>query len=361
MSEREKQAGEPPEVTVIIVAHNAGAFLRPCLDALAAQTYRGFEAVVVDNASTDGSVEPSVLPDARFRIFAPGENLGFAAANNAVARAVDSRWIALLNPDTRATPEWLEKLLLGAQRWPDAAALGSTQTRLDEPEILDGAGDVWHAAGIAWRALEGHSLSLNPPEGETFAACAAAALYDRETFLNLGGFDEVFFCYCEDIDFGFRLRLAGGFSVQIADAVVLHAGSGTTGRDSEFTLFHGHRNRVWVFIKNTPGLLMWLLFPVHVALNLRILQKAPSDAYRQTLKRAYSAAWRDRRPILASRRMVQSGRCVSMLQLARMMAWTPKKITKRSALLDKSGKRINRLPAAAVRDDPVKTQEGAND
>jgi GT2 family glycosyltransferase len=360
MSKAPLEPAGAPLVTVIIVAHNAGAFLRPCLAALAAQTYQDFEAVLVDNASTDGAVDPDCLPDDRFRIFAPGENLGFAAANNQVAREVSSRWIALLNPDTRATAEWLENLLKGAERWPGAAAFGSTQTRLSEPEILDGAGDVWHAAGIAWRALEGHSVSENPPEGETFAACAAAALYDRQTFVDLGGFDETFFCYCEDIDFGFRLRLARGFSVQIRDAVVLHAGSGTTGRDSEFTLFHGHRNRVWVFIKNTPGLLMWLLLPLHVALNLRILQKAPSDAYRQTLKRAYAAAWDGRKEILAARRKVQVRRGVSMMQLARMMAWTPKKITKRSALLDKSGQRINRHTAAAVGNDPVKMQEGAN-
>ncbi|MGP1276130.1 MAG: glycosyltransferase family 2 protein [Caulobacterales bacterium] len=333
-------APAPASVTVIIVAFNAGTFLKPCLDALAAQSFPGFEAVIVDNASTDGSVTEDILPDARFSIDRPGSNLGFAAANNRIAQRSGARWIALLNPDTCAAPDWLEKLLEGAQRWPDAAAFGSTQLRLDEPDVLDGAGDVWHAAGIAWRALEACPASDNPPEGETFAPCAAAALYDRATFLHLGGFDESFFCYCEDVDYGFRLRLAGGRCVQLADAIVYHAGSGTTGRHSDFTLFHGHRNRVHVFVKNTPGIWFWLLLPGHVALNLRILQKAPSDAYAVTLKRAYRAAWDNRKAILASRRATQKARKAPVRDILRAMAWTPKLITRRAALVDKSGRRI---------------------
>ncbi|WBQ12764.1 glycosyltransferase family 2 protein [Hyphomonadaceae bacterium BL14] len=331
----------PDHVTVIVVAHNAGSFLKPCLEALAAQSFADFTAIIVDNASTDGAVTDAILPDARFQIDTPGSNLGFAAANNRAAANTGSRWIALLNPDTRAAPDWLEQLLAGAGRWPDAAAFGSTQLRLDEPDILDGAGDVWHAAGVAWRALEGRPASENPPEGETFAPCAAAALYDRATFLRLGGFDESFFCYCEDVDFGYRLRLAGGRCIQLADAVVYHAGSGTTGRYSDFTVFHGHRNRVWVFLKNTPGLLMWALLPGHLLLNLRMLQNAPTDTYRSTLLRAYAAAWKGRKPIMRQRRRIQKERRARLIDLVRAMAWTPKLVTRRAALVDKSGRRIN--------------------
>lgn len=330
-----------PLVTVIIVAHNAGHFLKLCLNALAAQTFTEFRAIVIDNASTDGSFTDEILPDDRFQIDTPGPNLGFAAANNRAAAGVQSQWIALLNPDTRVAPDWLEQLLAGSERWPDAAAFGSTQIRLDEPEVLDGAGDVWHAAGVAWRALEGSCLSENPPEGETFAPCAAAALYDRNTFLRLGGFDESFFCYCEDVDYGYRLRLAGGRCIQLASALVYHAGSGTTGRYSDFTVFHGHRNRVWVFLKNTPGPLLWALLPAHMMLNLRMLYSAPTDTYRTTLRRAYAAAWRGRKAIFKQRRQIQKERSVRMIDIVRAMAWSPKLITRRGALLDKSGRRRN--------------------
>ena len=103
----------PPTITVIIVAYNSGDFLQPCVDALATQSFTDFEAVIVDNASTDGAVDSLTLPDDRFRIDRPGENLGFAGGNNRAARASHARWIALLNPDTRVAPNWLEALLDG--------------------------------------------------------------------------------------------------------------------------------------------------------------------------------------------------------------------------------------------------------
>ncbi|WP_339744584.1 glycosyltransferase family 2 protein [uncultured Maricaulis sp.] len=333
-------AAASPPVTIIIVAYNAGAFIQPCLDAVAVQTCADFEVVVVDNASSDGSIASLALPDDRFRIHDAGENLGFAAANNLVARDVSTPYIVTLNADTRVATDWLEELLAAVERWPEAVAFGSTQLRLDEVDVLDGAGDVWHAAGVAWRALEGRPLSENPPEGETFAPCAAAALYRRDMFLSLGGFDENFFCYCEDVDLGFRIRLAGHICVQVRDAVVYHAGSGTTGRHSDFTVFHGHRNRVWVFVKNTPGPLLWLLLPMHIALNLRILQKSPTAEYAATVKRAYAAAWAGRKQVWASRKAVRAGRRVGLMQILRAMAWTPRLITRRAALLNHDGTRV---------------------
>jgi GT2 family glycosyltransferase len=256
-----------PQVTVAVVAYQSGDFLQPCLDALAAQSFADFEAIVVDNDSTDGSIEALRLPDARFRIEKLGRNTGFAVANNVAAKMSAAPWFATLNPDTRADPDWLASLLAATERWPRAASFGSTQISLDNPGELDGVGDVWHGAGLAWRARLGRPVSDTPPEGEVFGPCAAAALYRREVFLELGGFDESYFCYCEDVDLAYRLRLAGWQAVQVPDAVVRHAGSGISGRTSEFTIFHGHRNRVWTYVKNTPGVWFWLLLPYHMAYN----------------------------------------------------------------------------------------------
>ena len=337
-----------PAVTVIIVTFNAGGFLQPCIDALSRQTFTDFEAIIVDNNSTDGAIDTLALPDERFTVLRQTENLGFAAANNLAARRSGAPWIATLNPDTEAAPRWLAALLDTAARWPGAASVGSTQIRLHEPDILDGAGDVWHAAGVGWRALEGRPLAENPEEGETFAACAAGALYRADAFEALGGFDEHFFCYCEDLDLGFRLRAQGWAIVQSPDALLLHAGSGTTGRYSEFTVFHGHRNRVWTFVKNTPGLMMWLLLPAHIAINLRMLQKAPSPEYAAALKRAYAAAWRGLLPVLRARWREQGHRRVGMLTLARALAWRPALVAARAALLDEDGHRVAMAPARGL-------------
>jgi GT2 family glycosyltransferase len=309
-----------PPVTVIIVAYNSGDYLQPCLAALAGQTFADFEVVIADNASSDGAVTDVRLPDERFRVRDMGSNLGFAAANNRVAVQSAAEFLVLLNADTLPEPGWLDALVAAARAHPEAASFGSIQIRLDDPEIFDGVGDVWHVAGIAWRALEGQPRRPIS-DAEIMGPCAAGALYRRNDFQAIGGFDERFFCYCEDIDLALRLQLSGRTSRRVAGAVLHHAGSGTTGRISEFTLYHGHRNRVWTFLKNTPGLWLWLFLPYHVAANLWLIWRYRTQAgVSQILERAYLDAWRGRAPFLRESRKNDAA---GYRRLLRIMAVTP--------------------------------------
>ena len=315
-----------PAVTLIIVAYNSGDYLQPCLAALAAQTLAYFEVVIADNASTDGSIAALHLPDARFRVQDMGANLGFAAANNRVAAASGAEFLGLVNADTVAEPGWLAALVSAARAHPEAASFGSVQIRMDDRTIFDGVGDVWHVAGIAWRALEGQPRRPID-DAEIMGPCAAGALYRRQDFLAIGGFDERFFCYCEDIDLALRLRLSGRASRRVAGAILLHAGSGTTGRVSEFTLYHGHRNRVWTFLKNTPGLWLWLFLPYHLAANLWLIWRYRSqEGVSGILQRAYADAWRGRAPFLRERR---SGNSRAYARLLPLMALTPGSASRR--------------------------------
>jgi GT2 family glycosyltransferase len=259
------------KATVVIVNWNGGDFLERCLTALLAQTATPYEIILVDNASTDGSLEiarrfPSV------RLLAQNSNTGFARGNNLAinAAAAGSEWIALLNPDAFPEPRWLEECLLSTQRNPQFDIFGSKLLNASTPLLLDGAGDAYHMNGRVWRTAHGVPVShLGESECEIFSPCAAAALYRRSALLEVGGFDEDFFCYVEDVDLGFRLRLAGYRCLYVPKSVVHHVGSGTTGgKNSDFSIYHGHRNLVWMFVKDMPGLLFWLLLPLHVALNL---------------------------------------------------------------------------------------------
>jgi GT2 family glycosyltransferase len=259
------------KVSVIIVNWNAEQFLERCLTALMAQTVKPYEIILLDNASSDKSLE-IVRRFPTVHLIALDENTGFARGNNMAIKAAspESEWVALLNPDAFAEPNWLESLLSSAQRNPTYDVFGSKLVNAADPTRLDGAGDAYHLSGLVWRM--GHGVpdtELYSHETEVFSPCAAAALYRRSALLALGGFDEDYFCYVEDVDLGFRLRLAGHRCLYVPQSVAHHVGSGTTGgQHSDFALYHGHRNLVWTFVKDMPGVLFWLLLPLHVVLNL---------------------------------------------------------------------------------------------
>lgn len=259
------------KVSVIIVNWNGEPFLERCLTALMAQTVKPLEIILVDNASSDGSAEIAL----RFplvRLLALDQNNGFARGNNLAIEAVskESEWIALLNPDAFAEPRWLEELLMAAQRNPAFDVFGSMLVNAGNPLLIDGAGDAYHISGLVWRM--GHSdpiTQITEHQREVFSPCAAAALYRLSALSKVGGFDEDYFCYVEDMDLGFRLRLAGCRCLYVPQSVVHHVGSGTTGgQDSDFAMYHGHRNLIWAYVKNMPGRLFWAYLPLHIAVNL---------------------------------------------------------------------------------------------
>ena len=260
----------PPAVRVIIVNYNGGDYLARCVDALSRQDGITWEAVIVDNGSTDGSLDGLHL-DSRFRLIEAGENLGFAAANNLGADGARTRWLACLNPDAFARRDWLATLVAGAEA-AGAKMAGSTQIFADTPDTLDGLGDGYSIYGLAWRMGFGHPVADTPSAPyPVFGPCAAASLYDREMFHRLGGFDESFFCYHEDVDLALRFRRAGGACVQVPDAVVDHVSSGITGRASDFAVYHGTRNRMWTFVKSMPLGGLILFAPLHIAMTLAIM------------------------------------------------------------------------------------------
>ena len=260
------------DVTVIIVNWNSGEMLANCVEHLQAQTSLPAQVLIVDNASSDNSLA-QLPPWDRLSVLRMPSNLGFAAGNNRALAVATTHYVALLNPDAFAAPDWIEQLLKVAQTHPEAASIGSRQLCHEAPTQLDGIGDRYHLSGMAWR--EGHGQRQQPShliECEIFAPCAAAALYRRHALQKIGGFDERYFCYMEDVDVGFRLRLAGHTSRYAPQAWVTHVGSAASGgKRSSFATYHGHRNMVWTYIKNMPGPLFWALLPLHLAANIASL------------------------------------------------------------------------------------------
>jgi len=312
----------PPfgRIALVIVNHNAGEYLGRCLDAVAAQRLAPARVIVVDNASGDGSLA-AARGRAGVEVVALDSNTGFAAANNlAVQQAADCEWVALLNPDAFPEPDWLAQLAAAAGSHPGC---GSFASRLVQAGggALDGTGDVYHVSGLAWRrhhglAAEGRDLQAE----EIFSACAAAALYRRDAFIEVGGFDERYFCYFEDIDLGFRLRLAGHGCLYVPESVCVHLGSATTGKRSDFSVYYGHRNLVWTFVKNMPGPLFWLYLPQHLFLNLATLAGFGWRGRMRVLLRAKWAALRGLPAAWRARRRIQAVRKADIREMRRYMA-----------------------------------------
>jgi GT2 family glycosyltransferase len=256
---------------VIIVNWNAGGYLERCISSLLSQTLLPREIIVVDNASTDGSAIRIIKKFPSVRVIESKRNLGFAAANNLAVEegALESEWIAFLNPDAFPDPGWLEALLIASTNHPQYSIFGSRLMDANSISIVDGVGDAYHVSGLAWRTGHGKLLTARDSVArEIFSPCAAAAMFRKDAFVAAGGFDEEFFCYVEDVDLGFRMRLLGHQCWYVPDSIALHVGSAVTGRRSDFSIYYGHRNLVWTFVKNMPGVLFWLLLPLHGVLNL---------------------------------------------------------------------------------------------
>ncbi|HEX2233442.1 MAG TPA: glycosyltransferase family 2 protein [Thermoleophilaceae bacterium] len=262
-------------VAVVIVSFNAGEHLPRALESLARQEAPPARTIVVDNGSSDGSVAGLETRFPSVELIALGRNTGFAAANNVgVNAAEDCDWVALLNPDAFPEPSWLRALLAAAESGGGHAFFASCMLSAQDPDLIDGIGDAYHPSGLSWRREHGRRVSgRRTPSvaAETFSASAGAALYRRDAFLSAGGFDEQFFCYLEDTDLAFRLRLRGHRCRYVPEARVLHVGSAIAGRQSDFVVYHSNRNLVWTWAKNMPPALLWPYLPLHLLVNVAMV------------------------------------------------------------------------------------------
>jgi N-acetylglucosaminyl-diphospho-decaprenol L-rhamnosyltransferase len=323
----------PPTIVVIVVTFDSRRFFPRLKAALEAQT-TPYELIVVDNASSPEQRPRAEDLPAHARIIQSETNLGFAAANNRAAAMSDRAYIALLNPDAFPEPNWLQALTATAKTDPRIASVGSTQIMSEAPDKYDGLGDCYHASGLPWRGGYGQPRADNPPpEGEPFSACAAGALYRTSAWREAGGLDESFFCYCEDVDLGFRLRLLGWRAVQATGAVIHHVGGGSSGARSAFAVRYGTRNRTWTFVKNTPGLLFWLMIPAHVLALLMFLLISPLRGTGGPTWRGASEALAGLGPVMRQRAQVQRTRKARISDIAAAMIWSPFPMLSRSAVL----------------------------
>jgi GT2 family glycosyltransferase len=275
---------------IVIPNWNGRLLLAECLAALEAQTWRDFEIVVVDNGSTDGSVEWIRKHAPTVRVIVNAENVGFAAAINQGIQSTHSCYVVALNNDTRPEPTWLEEMLRAAEANPRVGMVACKMLFADEPGVINSTGICVDRAALAWdrrggelddASAPGNTRELQPVE--VFGPCGGAALYRRAMLDEIGFLDQDFFAYFEDVDLAWRAQLAGWRCLYAPSARVLHRHSATSLEGSPFKYFQQGRNKIWLMLKNYPWPAGMLYLPVFVFYDLGTLP------YRRLLRGDWSA------------------------------------------------------------------------
>ncbi len=243
-------------VTVVIPNWNGLKYLDTCLDSLKTQTYRAFEILVVDNGSTDGSAEwlrEKEKENPRLRCIFLEENTGFSGAVNLGIEKSGTPYVILLNNDIRCDEHYVEEMVKAVESSKKIFSVSCKMIQMYHPDLLDDAGDMYTIAGWAFQRGVGRSARCYRRAGRVFSACAGAAIYRRAVFAEIGLFDEMHFAYLEDIDVGYRARIAGYENFYAPRAVVWHVGSGTSGsKYNSFKVRLAARNNVYLNVKNMP-------------------------------------------------------------------------------------------------------------
>ena len=247
--------------SVIIPNWNGAQYLPGCLDSLWDQAAPDTEIIVVDNGSADESMEilgryPGI------RVIRNEENRGFAAAVNQGLAAMEGEYAVLLNNDTIVQKHWLKHLLKEMDEHPAAFSAASLMLRMDDTGIVDDAGDNYTVLGWGYKRRDGKPASRETKGRNVFSACGGGAIYRREMLKRIGGLDEAFFAYMEDMDLGWRALSAGWVNRYCPEAQVLHIGSATSGsKYNDFKVRLAARNNLYILYKNMPLWLSVLLLP----------------------------------------------------------------------------------------------------
>lgn len=253
-----------PTVSVVIPSLNGADLLEPCLASLAAQTRPPLEVIVVDNASGDGSAEVTGRFAPAARMLRQERNLGFAEACNRGIREARGEWVAVLNNDTEAAPDWIERCLEAAARRPGIAFVACRILESGRRDRIYSAGECFLRGGIGYRrGQEQEDHSDYRGEGCVFAAGGCASLYRRDVLERAGGFDPEYFAYLEDVDLGLRLRAADEKGWYAGSAVVYHRGGATSGGEfSPLAVRLRTRNALLLLGKCLPAAILWRSAPM---------------------------------------------------------------------------------------------------
>ncbi len=336
-----------PNVSVVIPNWNGECLLPACLTSLRSQSFEDFEVILVDNGSTDRSVEVAQAQIPDLRVIQFPENRGFSRAVNEGIRAARGQHIALLNSDVELDPEWLQALTKTLDSHPEIMACASKMVNARDRRFLDGVGIGCLAGGIGY-PIGSHERD----EGqyaypfEVLGPSAGAALYRRELFQIVGLFDEQFFAYHEDVDLCLQAQWAGLRCLYVPSAVAYHVGGGSTGGAmNAFIARLSTKNRYWVVLKNLPVRMFFRSLPGILCYEAVWIPRLAARGLLAAYLRGLRDALTELPGIWSKRREIQRRRAVPVAQFRRAVADSERMV------LDSLARRYahRRALAAAIR------------
>jgi GT2 family glycosyltransferase len=311
-----------PSVSVIIPNWNGVEHLPICLDSLRRQTVGGAEIIVVDNGSTDGSLDLLERRYPEARLLPLGENRGFAGACNAGMRTARAAFVVLLNNDTEVDARWLEEVLAAFRRHPEAGMVASKMLLFDRRDTFHTAGDFYRVDGVPGnRGVWQRDERQYDREEYVFGACGGSAAYRRTMLEQVGLLDEAFFYSCEDVDLAWRAQLVGWRCVYAPRAIVYHKLSATGGGTT--ASFYDGRNTIYILVKDYPGDL-WRRYGQAVLRRQLLIAMEALRAWRGAAARArlrgqLAGLFGGVPRMLPKRRSVQRSRTVDQSYLERVL------------------------------------------
>jgi GT2 family glycosyltransferase len=315
-SNTQRLAGKPdlPSVSLIIASHTGRRDLQRCLPSVLADDYPDLQVIVVDNASTDGTVELVEREYPSIEVIRNESNLGFGRANNLGARHASGEYLAFLNQDAVVRPGWLDRLVVALEAHPEAALATPKILVLDDPDRINACGDKSHYTGLSFCRGAGQPAGSFPELESVNAVSGAAFLIRRDVFNDLGGFDDDFFLYMEDIDLSWRARLSGFLCLYVPDSIVLHDYELTFGPDKSY---YQERNRWLMLLKNLRWRTIGLLLPALLLSELITWSWIVLHDARNIDNKARAYGWilRHWRTVAESRRQVQAQRRITDKEL----------------------------------------------
>jgi GT2 family glycosyltransferase len=307
-----------PLVSVVIVNYNSGPYLVNSVRSLFRSTYPNLELIVVDNASDDDSVTRVEALYNQVEVIRNPVNVGYSKACNIGIKSAKGEFVVIMNPDTMADPDWLSGLLDATHRHPRGAFFQPKILLMDDPRILNSAGNMIHAAGFGvCRGIGTLDTERFQAESEVCYASGACVLARMEGLREIGLLEELFFAYGEDKDWGWRGMMMGWQSIYVPSSRILHKWSAALGRGREkFYLLEFERIlSIW---KNYSKRTLILLAPILLLVEVGVLLHAFGKGWLREKIRSYADLIGLRGIISERRRMIQNRRLVSDGPLVRI-------------------------------------------